>query len=78
MDPESMEKTAFTAGPLGFFEYTRLPFGLCNAPSTFQRLMERVLGGLNMKICAKSKVELYERLALVFEMFREANLRLKT
>lgn len=87
MDQDSMEKTAFTAGPLGFFEYTRLPFGLCNAPSTFQRLMERVLAELNMKICAvylddvivyaKSKNELYDRLRQVFDRFRAANLRLK-
>ena len=84
---ESMEKTTFTAGPLGFFEYTRLPFGLCNAPSSFQRLMERVLADLNMKVCAvylddvivyaKSKKELYERLQQVFDRFRSANLRLK-
>ena len=47
-----MERTAFTVGPLGFFEYKRLLFGLCNAPSTFQRLMEQVLDGLNMSVCA--------------------------
>jgi hypothetical protein len=35
--------TAFTVGPLGFFEYNRLPLGLSNAPATYQRLMEQML-----------------------------------
>jgi len=38
--------TAFTAGPLGFFEFNRLPFGLSNAPATYQRLMESCLADL--------------------------------
>lgn len=44
MDPQDREKTAFTT-PLGLFEFDRMPFGLCNAPATFQRLMQRCLGG---------------------------------
>lgn len=36
-------KTAFCT-PFGLFEWNRMPYGLCNAPSTFQRLMERLFG----------------------------------
>ncbi|GJW10206.1 reverse transcriptase domain-containing protein [Tanacetum coccineum] len=38
VDPQDQEKTAFTC-PYGTFAYRRMPFGLCNAPSTFQRCM---------------------------------------
>ncbi len=50
MNPMDQEKTAFTTFA-GLFEFTVLPFGLCNAPSTFQRLMEFVLAGLTWKNC---------------------------
>ncbi|CAM8910727.1 unnamed protein product [Rhodiola kirilowii] len=36
--PEDQEKTTFTC-PFGTFAYRRMPFGLCNAPTTFQRCM---------------------------------------
>ena len=49
MEEQDKPKTAFTAVPLGFYEFNVLPFGLCNAPSTFQRLVERCMGELNMK-----------------------------
>ena len=87
MKPEDQEHTAFSVGPLGFYQYTRMPFGLCNSPSTFQRLMEQVLDGLMMTKCAvyiddiivfaKSRDELYARLSEVFHRLRQANLTLQ-
>ncbi|GJX19278.1 reverse transcriptase domain-containing protein [Tanacetum coccineum] len=38
IDPKDQEKTTFTC-PYGTFAYRRMPFGLCNAPGTFQRCM---------------------------------------
>ncbi|XP_028298451.1 uncharacterized protein LOC114460741 [Gouania willdenowi] len=53
-------KTAFCT-PFGLFEFNRMPFGLCNAPSTFQRLMERMFGD-----CRYQSVLLYLDDVIVF------------
>ncbi|GFR77250.1 Pol polyprotein [Elysia marginata] len=42
--------TAFTVGPLGFWEHNRLAFGLCNSPGTFHRVMEDCFSDLNLRI----------------------------
>ena len=77
MDEDSIPLTAFSAGPLGFYECVRMPFGLCNAPATFQRLMESCLGDLHLNWCiiylddiiifSKTPEEHIERLRGVFE-----------
>ena len=51
MDEASKQYTAFMVGNLGFFECEQMPFGLCNAPTTFQRLMQNCLGKLNLTCC---------------------------
>ncbi|GJU60307.1 reverse transcriptase domain-containing protein [Tanacetum coccineum] len=43
IDPKDQEKTTFTC-PYGTFAYRRMPFGLCNAPGTFQRFVQASLG----------------------------------
>ena len=87
IDKASKHYTAFTMGNLGFFECEWIPFGLCNALSTFQRLMLNCLGELNMTYCliyleditvfSKTKEEHIHHLHNVFEYFREHYLKLK-
>ena len=80
------ERTAFTVGPLGFYEFNRMPFGLVNAPATYQRLMEECFFGLHLDICyiylddliifSKTFDEHVERLKRIFNRLREVNLKL--
>ena len=49
MDEDSQEKTAFVSS-LGLFEFKVMAFGLCNAPATFQKMMDTMLDGLKRKI----------------------------
>ena len=87
LDEESIPLTAFTVGPLGFYECIRMPFGLTNAPATFQRLMESCLGDLHLNWCfiyvddiiifSKDPDDHIKRLEGVFEKLAQAGLKLK-
>ena len=50
MDPEDVKKTAFSVEN-GLYEFLRMPFGLRNAPATFQRLMDNILRGIQNERC---------------------------
>ena len=51
MDEALKQYTAFTVGNLGFYKCDCMPFGLCNVPATFQRLMQNCLGEVNLIYC---------------------------
>ena len=87
LDEASTEITAFNAGPLGFFNYKRLPFGLTNASACFQRMMEYVLRDLLPAVClvyiddviihSETKEQHLTNMQNVFQCIRRYNLRLK-
>lgn len=86
MDPSDAHKTAFST-PYGHYEFTRMPFGLMNAPATFQRLMNVVLSGLqgiemlvyldDIVIYASSLTEHANKFKKLANRLRVVNLRLQ-
>ena len=86
MNPASREKTAFS-NYSGLYEFLVMPFGLCNMPATFQRLMETVLAGLVRKCCmvyiddilivGETFEEHLQNLCKVLDRLCDANLKLK-
>ena len=87
MEEASKQYTAFTLGNLGYFKCNHMPFGLCNALAMFQRLMQNFLSELNLIYCLiyldniiiflQMEKEHLCRLCMVFDQFREYNLKLK-
>lgn len=87
MHEDSKRKTAFATPNGGLYHFLVLPFGLCNAGATFERVMERVLGNLQWQkcICYLDDVIIFgsdfqttlDNLRAVFSRLRDANLKLK-
>ena len=85
VDENSRKYTAFVCKN-GLYQFKRMPFGLTNNPSTFSRIMQHVLQGLNWKICinylddiiifSKTLEEHLQNLQIVFNRLREFNLKL--
>ncbi len=86
MNPKTQAMTAFISHK-GLFEFKVMPYGLKNAPATFQRLMDIVLAGLKWQCCliyiddviiySPSFNQHIKDLTEVFEALRNANLTLK-
>lgn len=86
IDENDDRKTAFVTRR-GTFSFKVMPFGLCNASATFQRLMDHTIVGLNYEICLVYLDDIIifstdisthlERLELLFCRLRAANLKLK-
>ena len=87
MDEASKQYTAFTVGSLGFFECERMPFRLCNVPTTFQRLMQNCLSELNLTYCliylddvitfSTDEDDHLHHMRVIFDRFRVEHLKLK-
>ena len=87
MSEKARQYTAFTVGSMGVYEFLHMPYGLCNAPATFQRLMQNCLGELNLTytliylddfiVYSHTEEEHLTQLRAVFERFRESGLKLK-
>ncbi|GFU09780.1 retrovirus-related Pol polyprotein from transposon 17.6 [Trichonephila clavipes] len=83
--PEDREKTAFTSGQ-GLWQFKVMPFGFCNAPATFERLMETVLKGLTFEACliylddviivGRTFEEHLQNIRKVLSKLRDTNLKL--
>ena len=83
---DSRDRTAFCT-PNGLFEFKVLPFGLCNAPSTFQRLMDLILTGLQWSSClvylddviilGKNFADHVHNIQLVLHRIKDAGLKLQ-
>ncbi|KAL5469217.1 hypothetical protein EMCRGX_G030441 [Ephydatia muelleri] len=86
MDPADKEKTSFTT-PFGLHQFRVMPFGLSNAPGTFQRLMSLVLSGLCWSTClvylddiiifSQTVDEHLQRLRDVLQRLKDAGLKIK-
>ena len=86
VDPHDRHKLAFIT-KYGLFEFVRMPFGTCNSPATFQRMIQLVLHGLNWKEClaylddvivlGNSFDNHLTNLKAVLSRFRKHNLKLK-
>lgn len=86
MNSKDIPKTAFST-PDGHYEYTRMPFGLKNAPPTFQRMMNKGLKGLIGNSCfvyiddiivyGKTIEEHNKNLRILFERLRQVGLKLQ-
>ncbi|MEZ4720247.1 MAG: RNase H-like domain-containing protein [Flavobacteriales bacterium] len=86
LNENSSEKTCFITRK-GSYSFKRLPQGLCNSSSSFQRVMNVVMRGLNYNICLiylddiiifSSTIDDHlERLKILFQRLRDANLKLK-
>ena len=87
LSPDTRCKTVF-ATHSGLFQFKVMPFGLCNAPATFERLMDRVLQGLRWSRClvylddiisfATTFDDALDNLTLIFEWLRSYGLQLKS
>ena len=86
MDENSKKYTAFSTSE-GHFEYERMPFGLKNAPATFQRMMDTALKGLIGKICfvylddivvfGSTMEQHNQNIVILFERLRKTGLKLQ-
>lgn len=83
VEPSDIPKTAVTT-PFGLFEFTRMPFGLCNAAQTFQRFMNEVTNGLNFCFCylddvlvaSNNQIEHIEHLRSLFTRFKDYGVKI--